>query len=101
MNQKIYVIVALYNFDGGFPVFNELIGVASDTQEAFQKMERYDYQKVIRSDYEMEIDEVGTAREFGMRNGKLFYEERRKYQYRIHGEEAKGIVHVTFSIFES
>jgi len=101
MNQKTYVIVALYNFDRGFPVFNELIGVASDTQEAFRKMEQYDYQKVICSDYEMEIDEVDNAREFGTRNGKLFYEERHNYQYRIHGGDANGIVHVTFSIFES
>ena len=96
-----YVIMALFNIDGGLTVFNELIGVAGNVIDAFEKMEAYDYKKVIRSDYQMTIAEAGKPRkEFGVKNGKSFYEERRKYWYQVNGEVEKGSADVIFSIFE-
>lgn len=100
MNQT-YAIVALFNVDGGLTVFNELIGITDNTADAFRKMEAYDYNKVIRSDYQMTITGVGTTRkEFGMKNGKAFYEEKHKYRYQLDGGEGIGSADVIFSIFE-
>jgi len=97
-----YVIIALFNLDGGITVFNELIGITDNTADAFRKLEAYDYNKVIRSDYQMTITEVGTPRkEFGMKNGKAFYEEKHKYRYQVDGEKEIGSANVIFSIFEA
>lgn len=101
MNQT-YVIMALFNLDGGLTVFNELIGITYDTDDAFRKLEAYDYNKVIRADYQMTITEVETPRkEFGTKNGKAFYEEKHKYRYQIDGAKGIGSADVIFSIFEA
>lgn len=100
--NNTYAIIALFNIDGGLTVFNELIGITDNTVDAFRKLEAYDYNKVIRSDYQMAITEVGTTRkEFGMKNGKAFYEEKHKYRYQIDGAEGIGSADVIFSIFEA
>jgi len=97
-----YVIMALFNIDGGFTVFNELIGITNSTADAFWKLEAYDYNKVIRANYQMTITEVGTqTKEFGVKNGKAFYEEKHKYRYQIDGEKEMGSADVIFSIFEA
>lgn len=97
-----YVIMALFNLDGGITIFNELIGITDNTADAFRKLESYDYNKVIRSDYQMTITGVGTTRkEFGVKNGKAFYEEKHKYRYQVDGAEEKGSADVIFSIFEA
>lgn len=97
-----YVIIALFNIDGGITVFNELIGITDNTADAFRKLEAYDYNKVIRSDYQMTITGVGTTRkEFGMKNGKTFYEEKHKYRYQVDGAKEIGSADVIFSIFEA
>ena len=96
-----YVIIALFNIDKGTTVFNELIGVARTTGEAFDRMARYDYAKVIRSNYEMTIEEVGKPRKhIGLKGEKVYYEETNKYSYLIKGETEKGHAEVTYSIIE-
>ena len=102
MNDKKYVIVALFDIDNETTIFNELIGISPTTTGAFYSMENYDYCKVIRSHYNMTIEEIGKPRkEFGVRNGKLYYEEVRKYSYQIIGETEKGTAKITYSIFEA
>lgn len=101
--SDLYVIVALFDF-GEFPVFNKLVGTAKDSRMAFDKLEKYDCEKVIGSKYEMAIEETPCrTKEIGIQEdtGKVFYEEVRRYNYQIKGEEEKYPVKVTLSIFQA
>lgn len=99
----LYVIVALFDF-GEFPIFNKLVGTAKDSRIAFDKLDKYDCEKVIGSKYEMSIEEdAPRSKEIGIQedSSKLFYEETRRYRYQIKGEEEKYPVKVTLSIFQA
>lgn len=100
--NNVWVVSAFFNFGDGNPAFAEVVGVAGDSMRAFHMLESYDYKEVIRSSYEMNIEETETARrEIGInRKGKPFYEERRTFKYQLLGEDAVYPVDVTFAICE-
>lgn len=104
MVTGVYVVVALFQF-GTYPVFTELVGVAMSSPAAFDLLDKYNYKKVIASEYEMTIEEKRDRlkRDFGIRSdtNKTYYEERRRFEYQIKDDEEKHLVDVIFTIYEA
>ena len=104
MAKGNYVVIALFVFDDGFPIFNTFIGVTCFGNEAFNMIKNYNYKKIIADGYEMDIDETDDLlKEFGTDGltGKVYYEERHKFTYQLKGMTKKGTVSVTFTIYET
>ena len=103
MNNR-YVVIALFEFLNSSPlVFNEFVCCTDSCQEAFYALDNYDCEKVIASEYKMEIEKINTRKEFGIKTGtkKGYYEEQRKYIFRLVDKEEWYNVKVTLTIFEA
>ena len=101
-----YVIVALYIFDNAFPIFTDLVGITSNSADAFDKLEAYDCKKVIAADYNMTINRVQSdgkdaSKWFGDRNDRFEYDEERYYEYRCEGCDETGFVKVVYTIYSA
>lgn len=101
-----YIIVALYIFDNAFPIFTDLVGTASNSEEAFDKLEAYDCEKVIAADYDMDVTRVEKfgrryRKWLGKRSEKMQFEysEERYFKYRIKDCKEDGFVTVVYTIY--
>lgn len=81
MAKEIYIVIALFNFDLGFPI-EELIGVTDSSTDAFNLVDNYDCEKIIKvRDDEMNVYEIVDHRrkefEINSCGAKALYSEYR------------------------
>ena len=104
MAKETYIVIALFNFDLGFPIFEELIGVTDSSRDAFSLVDNYDCEKIIKAgNAEMIVSEIVDHRrkefEINSCGAKALYSEDRVYDYASDPSERYGRVKVTLTIF--